>query len=146
MKKIIPIAFWISLALNIIDLGDRVKIWELIKMLDMRIILEIGIIAIMVISGIIYLHEKYKEFRNKLQSVLLIIDSAQYGAKGKTNDVTDILKSKIVSGHIKDFPVTNDTLGPDPIEGERKILTVKYTYCGELRSIEVLERGTLSLP
>jgi hypothetical protein len=146
MKKIIAIAFWISFALNIVDLGDRIKIWGLIKMLDTRVILEIGIITIMVISGVIYLYEKYKDFKNKLQSVLLIIDSAQYGAKGRFNDVTDILSSKIIYGRLEKFPVTNATLGPDPIYGTPKILTVRYKYCGKFHTISVPEGGTLSLP
>jgi hypothetical protein len=150
MKKIAPIAFWISFIFNIIDIGDRVKILEVIKMVDIRIILEFGLIAIMLVSGIIYLREKYKEFEKKLQSVLLVIDSAQYGAQGVTKDVTDILRSKIVSGTIKNFPVINENLDAvgekDPAKGKRKVLSVKYTYCGEFKFLQIQEYETLSLP
>lgn len=149
-KRITAIAFWISFGLNVINIGDRVNVWEVMKMLDMRIILGIGLVTIMLISGIIYLREKYKEFKMKLESVLLVIYSAQYGAQGTMKDVTDILRSKIVSGTIKNFPVLNvnlDAIGPnDPAPGVNKTLEVKYTYCGNFKSIQIREYQTLSLP
>lgn len=87
-----------------------------------------------------------KDFRSDPQLRILLINSAQYGAQGVTKDVTDILQSKIVSGRVEHFPVTNETLGPDPAKGFGKVLSVKYTYCGEVRSKEIQEGGILSLP
>ena len=92
------------------------------------------------------------EFYKFLQKYLgiFVIHSAQYGAEGFMKDVTEILRSKIVSDRIENFLVTNETLdasGPkDPIKKIRKILSVKYSYCGESLSREVPEGGTLSLP
>jgi hypothetical protein len=141
------ISGWILLLAAVMEIiVNSQKIWEVIKMVDRSIILEVGPVAIFIIAGIIYLREKYKEFRNKLQSVLLVIDSAQYGARGQVNDVTDILSSRIIYGRLERFPVTNATLGPDPIYGTPKTLTVKYKYCGKPHTISVPEGGTLSLP
>ena len=146
MKK--KIAGWVFLLAALTELIVNVpKVLEIIKMIDRNIVLEIGLLIILIVAGIIYIVEKYKDFRNKLQSVLLFIDSARYGVVGKTNDVTDVLRSKVVAGRIENFPVTNNTLGPDPAKGDtNKKLTVKYMYCGELRVIEIPEKGILSIP
>ena len=141
------IAGWVFLLAALTELIVNVpKVLEVITMINRNIVLEIALLIILIVAGIIYLVEKYKEFRNKLRSVLLIIDSAEYGAMGETNDVAHVLWSKIVDGRIENFQVTNITLGCHPAKGNPKILTVKYTYCGEPRSISVPEGGTLSIP
>ncbi len=142
------IAGWVFLLAALTELIVSVpKVLEVIKMIDRTIFLEMALIIIIIVAGIIYFIEKYKEFRNKLQSVLLTIDSAEYSAMGQTRDVAHILWSKIVAGRIENLPVTNDTFGPpDPAKGKPKILTVKYKYCGENLSISVPEGGTLSIP
>jgi hypothetical protein len=139
---------WIFVGAAILQIiVNGLAIWEKFKMIDKNIILQVGLAIILVGSGIMYLVEKYKELRNKLQSVLLFIDSAKYGVVGKTNDVTDVLRSKVVLGRIENFSVTNSTLGPDPAKGDtNKKLTVKYIYCGKLQIIEIPEKGILSIP
>ena len=78
---------------------------------------------------------------------ILVIDSARYGAEGKTKDVTNILQAKIVSGRIENFPITNEAFGgDDPIPGVLKMLDVNYTYLGESRSVSIQENKTFSLP
>lgn len=141
------IAGMIALLTSLLDLIAHLsEIGRLVKMIDKTFILEGIPIVIVVVAGSIYLFEKYKGFKKLLQSMLLIIDSAEYGAEGQTKDVAHILWSKIVSGRIENFPVTNDTLGPDPIPRVHKVLTVKYKYHGENLSISVPENGTLSIP
>jgi hypothetical protein len=76
----------------------------------------------------------------------LVIESALYGAGEKTVDVTHILRSKIESGKINNFPVTNQTMGGDPIVGVGKTLTIKYSYMGQSRSISISEGSKVSLP
>ncbi len=83
----------------------------------------------------------------KFQKGVLVINSAEYGIAGQTNDVTDILRSKVVWGRIENFSVTNDTLGPDPAKHKSKEVTVRYRYCcGDVRTKVVPEGGVLSLP
>lgn len=77
---------------------------------------------------------------------ILIIHSAQYGAKEHTVDVAEVLGSKIISGSIKNFRVNNENLGKDPIPGVHKTLKVDYLYCGENRSISIQEGKLLTIP
>ena len=131
----------------IIIITNIMGIWGEIKMIDKILTRDVVLIIIIIASLFTYIYIKIKEFRNKLQSVLLFIVSAHYGVVGKTNDVTDVLRSKVVFGRIEKFPVTNSTLGPDPAKGDtNKKLTVKYMYCGEFQIIEIPERGILSIP
>lgn len=74
-------------------------------------------------------------------SVILAI----YGARDKTADVTELVKSK-VSGEKLELYVSNDNLGGDPIELVVKTLKVTYSYAGETRTVETTEHDTLSLP
>jgi hypothetical protein len=75
----------------------------------------------------------------------LVILSGIYGAQGKMNNVTDILKSKMREGRLEIF-VSNDDLGGDPIPGVVKQLEVAYSYGGKEYSATVKEREKLSLP
>jgi len=77
---------------------------------------------------------------------ILIIVSARYGAKGHMLDVTDVLRSKIISGRIKNFQVTNENFGKDPIQGVPKTLEVNYEYGGKTRSLSISEGSTLTIP
>ncbi|MBN2319304.1 MAG: hypothetical protein JXR49_09520 [Acidobacteria bacterium] len=77
---------------------------------------------------------------------LLIIESAKYGARGKFNEVTDILKRRIVLGRIDNFPVTNETLGGDPIPTVVKMLTINYKYMNQSFTFTYREGQVISLP
>jgi len=66
---------------------------------------------------------------------------AEYGASGAWNDVTAIARRAM--GYGDDLPVTNDTIGGDPIEGTPKVLRLTYED-GSTR--EIPENGTLKFP
>ena len=147
MKIVKTLSLVFGLITSIIIIITNIKgIWEGIKMIDEILTRNVILIIIMAVSASTYIYIKIKEFKNKLQSVILTIDSAEYGAMGETNDVAHVLWSKIVDGRIENFPITNITLGCNPAKGKPKILIVKYKYCGENLSISVPEGGTLSIP
>ncbi len=97
------------------------------------------------------LYRTYKQFKTfQKQARTLLITNAQYGAKGHMKDKTEILRNHIISNRIERFQVTNETLdalgSKDPIKGTPKILSIKYSYCGENLTKDVPEGGILSLP
>jgi len=75
----------------------------------------------------------------------LVICAATYGAQDKTNDVSQILTSKVRGGKLE-LLVSNDNLGGDPIPGVGKKLQVEYIHSGKRHSATVNERKTLVLP
>jgi len=77
---------------------------------------------------------------------VLVIESALYGAGGKTIEVAHILRPKIESGKIENFRVTNEAFGSDPVPNVVKTLTIKYSYMGQSRSASFPEGGKISLP
>lgn len=68
-----------------------------------------------------------------------------YGVKGRTVNVTDLLRSMVRNGALA-VTVNNGTLGGDPAVGADKVLIVVYRYQGEEQAASVREGNTLSLP
>ena len=75
----------------------------------------------------------------------LVILSAVYGAEGTTNDVTELLRSKIRNGRLK-LQVTNYEMGGDPRSSVRKTLTITYISSGSTSTRVVSEGNVLDLP
>lgn len=75
----------------------------------------------------------------------LQITKAFYGVKGKTVDVTDVLRSMVRDGALT-LPVRNDAMGGDPAVGRDKVLIVVYRYRGQEQAAAVSEGDTLRLP
>lgn len=73
----------------------------------------------------------------------LVILSATYGVTGKTNDVTQLLRSRILPPGKLVCPVDNSSLGGDPAIGMLKELKVNYSYAGEK---VIPEHEILTLP
>ena len=96
---------------------------------------------------VILLSERFSRFLSTrfAPGEKLTIHSAQYGAQGITDDVTRLLRSKVLEGRLE-FPVTNAELGGDPIKGVKKHLEVVYSYAGQKHTITIPEGETLSLP
>lgn len=70
----------------------------------------------------------------------IIIYKASYGGR----DVTDRVNEQVKSG-TNEIPVTNDTMGGDPMPLIPKTLTIEYYAPGRRRKIEVQEGGTAKL-
>ena len=70
---------------------------------------------------------------------------AEYGLGDRLVDVTARLNSQIRDGQLS-LRVTNDTMGRDPVEEHRKVLTVWYVYRGRTATITVPEKSVLTLP
>ena len=68
-----------------------------------------------------------------------------YGVKGRTANVTDLLRSRVRDGALA-VNVNNNSLGGDPAVGADKVLIVIYRYHGEEQAAAVSEGNTLSLP
>lgn len=75
----------------------------------------------------------------------LYIVRAYYGWQASTNNVTELLRSRMRDGQIS-FVVTNSALGGDPAIGASKVLVVIYRYQGMERAAIVREGYTLTLP
>jgi len=75
----------------------------------------------------------------------LLILSGIYGAEGTTNDVTELLRSKIKNGRLE-LQVTNYEMGGDPRPTVRKTLTITYIYSGGTSTRVVSEGNILTLP
>lgn len=84
--------------------------------------------------------DRDREFSNGLYIV-----RAYYGWQASTNNVTDLLRSRMRDGQIS-FVVTNSALGGDPAIGADKVLVVIYRYQGTERAAIVREGYTLTLP
>jgi hypothetical protein len=85
---------------------------------------------------------------SKEESNRLTVLSATYG-KGETQkDVTDVIRAIVAAAETGNarFTVNNETLGGDPLKGQRKDLRIVYSYSGETRTIVVSERSECSLP
>jgi hypothetical protein len=68
-----------------------------------------------------------------------------YGVKGRTVNVTELLRSRVQEGGLN-IGVSNGALGVDPAPGADKILIVVYRFRGEEQAAAVREGGTLTLP
>jgi hypothetical protein len=75
----------------------------------------------------------------------LKIIRAYYGVQGRTENVTDLLRSRIRDG-VLSFVVTNSAMGGDPVIGAEKILIVVYRFQGRESATAVREGNTLTLP
>ena len=71
--------------------------------------------------------------------------SATYGAVGTTNDVTELIRSKIKDGCL-DFQVTNYEMGGDPKPNIHKVLVITYIKDGKTITRTVSEMNILKLP
>jgi hypothetical protein len=70
---------------------------------------------------------------------------ADYGTQNRFADVTARLNSQIQNDNLN-LRITNDTMGGDPADDRRKILTVWYAYNGRAANVVVNEKDTLALP
>ena len=68
-----------------------------------------------------------------------------YGVKGRTVNVTELLRSRVRDG-VLTFAVTNSALGGDPAIGADKLLIVVYRYEGKESATAVREGYTLTIP
>jgi len=68
-----------------------------------------------------------------------------YGVKGRTVNVTELLRSRVRDG-VLTFTVTNGALGGDPAIGADKLLIVVYRYEGKESATAVREGYTLTIP
>lgn len=75
----------------------------------------------------------------------LRITRASYGTRGRALDVTDLLNSRIEGDRLT-LPINNDTMGGDPAQDVRKVLTVWYSYGGSDLQASIDEGGTLNIP
>jgi len=74
----------------------------------------------------------------------LQITRAQYGAGTRMWDVTDRVRSQMRNNQLS-LRVSNDTMGGDPAEGSRKMLTVWYTDHGRSAQATINEGDYLNL-
>lgn len=70
---------------------------------------------------------------------------AYYGVQGRTNNVTELLRSRVRGGALNFF-VANGELGGDPAVGYDKVLIVVYSYQGTETATAVREGTALALP
>jgi len=75
----------------------------------------------------------------------LHIMRAQYGADYRYHDVTALLNSRVQNDSLN-LQINNDTMGGDPADDKRKVLSVSYLYQGEIGSVVVNEKDYLTLP
>ena len=75
----------------------------------------------------------------------LIILTARYGTKNTYTDVVKILQDKVINNSLL-IPVTNKTMGGDPVVGAGKTLELTYSFKGSEKSTTIQENGTLKLP
>ncbi len=68
-----------------------------------------------------------------------------YGVKGRTVNVTELLRSRVRDG-VLTFAVTNSAMGGDPAIGADKLLIVVYRYEGKESATAVREGYTLTIP
>lgn len=83
--------------------------------------------------------------RDRDDSQGLRILRAYYGVQGRTNNVTELLRSRMRGGTLNFF-VANADLGGDPAVGYDKVLIVVYSYQGTETATAVREGNTLALP
>jgi DnaJ-like protein C11, C-terminal len=68
-----------------------------------------------------------------------------YGLNNRTNDVTQLLRSRVQNGSLV-IQVNNNNMGGDPAVGGDKVLTVIYRYQGREQTATVKEGNTLRIP
>jgi len=83
--------------------------------------------------------------RDREYSNGLYIVRAYYGWQASTNNVTELLRSRMRDGQLS-FVVTNSAMGGDPAIGADKILVVIYRNQGTEKAAIVREGYTLTLP
>jgi hypothetical protein len=74
----------------------------------------------------------------------LAVHRATYGTRGRTVDVTAVLRRRLVRGRLS-LVASNDLAG-DPHEGVPKVLVVEYSWRGARNTRTVGEGGRLVLP
>jgi len=84
--------------------------------------------------------DRDREYSNGLSIV-----RAYYGWQASTNNVTELLRSRMRDGQLS-FVVTNSAMGGDPAIGADKILVVIYRNQGTEKAAIVREGYTLTLP
>jgi hypothetical protein len=90
-----------------------------------------------------------ERFQNSIQTSAqlaeqgIIIQSAKYGAEGKSIDLASKI-SELVSKNKLIFKANNE-LGGDPIHGKRKTLEIVYTIDGKKKVISALEGTTVKI-
>ena len=75
----------------------------------------------------------------------LQIMRAYYGLNNRTNDVTQLLRSRVQNGMLA-IQVNNNNMGGDPAVGGDKVLTVIYRYQGREQTATVKEGNALRIP
>ena len=75
----------------------------------------------------------------------LQIVRAYYGLNNRTNDVTQLLRSRVQNGMLV-IQVNNNNMGGDPAVGGDKVFTVIYRYQGREQTSTVKEGNTLRIP
>jgi hypothetical protein len=81
--------------------------------------------------------------RNDWRGVQII--RGYYGVKGRTVNVTDLLRSRVRDGALV-INANNNAMGGDPAPGEDKVLIVIYRFEGREQAAAVREGNTLALP
>ena len=71
---------------------------------------------------------------------------AYYGADGQFVNVTDAVRSYVDDGRRLFVHVDNNSMGGDPLPGQRKWLRILYSIDGERRNVVVEEKTDLRLP
>ncbi len=75
----------------------------------------------------------------------LQILTANYGAKDRFVDVRQLLQSRVQNDRLN-LPVTNASMGGDPIEREAKTLRVSYAWAGRTYEAAIPENQLVSIP
>jgi hypothetical protein len=75
----------------------------------------------------------------------LQIKDGKWGIGNKQEDVTDLLKSKILGDRLF-YEASREFLGTDPAFGVGKYLTIHFTFDGEERKIRIPEGDRNILP
>lgn len=88
--------------------------------------------------------ELHKSYEYGIKHGGLYIINAQWGASETWENVTNVLKARVLDNHLK-LQVGRDVFG-DPLYGTKKRLKVDYSYEGQDYSKEVLEDEVLELP
>ena len=85
-------------------------------------------------------HDRDRDDPNGLRIML-----AYYGVKGRTVNVTDLLRSRVRDGRLN-LIVTNGAFGDDPAVGADKVLIVIFRFQGMETATAVREGNMLALP
>lgn len=80
-----------------------------------------------------------------LDSPIIIIKSAQYGANGQFADVKEKVSEMIANNNLAIKSSNALTDGVDPMVGKRKRLSIEYTYNGVAKTISIPEHETRAI-